>query len=151
MNSTGSKELQVGEFQHRLSGRLYDATDFNHLFHGHDYPGFVERPGSYGSYWWDDFADTEVPHFSREHRERIWGQEFVLAQDIVLAVLSNRWPSRGAPNRRRIGSGLVIPYLWPNMALQLTAYSVRSSVALLPATAHARRSASRQISEVPLF
>jgi len=91
------KELQVGEFQHHLGGRLYDANAFNHLFHGHYYPGFVERPGSYGSYWWDDFADTEVPHFSREHRERIWGQEFVLAQDIVLAVLSNRWPSRGAP------------------------------------------------------
>ena len=44
-------------------------------------------------HWWDAFADTETPHYTREQLETWWGREFVLAQDIVLAKVRNRGPS----------------------------------------------------------
>jgi hypothetical protein len=89
-------ELRGSEFLNRVSGRLYPERDYVRLFHGGCYPGFVEKPGSVASHWWDDFGDTESPHLSREHLVRIWGTEFVRAQDIVLeqAALQRTWKAR---------------------------------------------------------
>ena len=81
------KELRTDEVRYTCIGRLYDDKDFNALFYGQCYPGFVESPRNWASYWWDDFADTGTSHLTREQLEEYQGREFVLAQDIVLAYL----------------------------------------------------------------
>lgn len=84
------RKLKDDGYALQCFGRVLKEDDFNLLYSGQKFPGSVLFDKSLSSFWWEDFIDVYHREKIAGNYEKMYGQEFIAAQNIIQGLLEKR-------------------------------------------------------------